>query len=493
MTVLAERVHIAGRFKKSIRIDIDLAESAYLEGFVCSRTFVHVVESMARHVAEGGQGAFTWTGPYGVGKSSLVIALSALLQGDRKITHKAKAIFGAKTANAVWDALPPRTKGWRVLPVIGRRAPPAQVLGEAIEKSKFIRRGRSGDWSDEETLAALERIARRDPKKTGGLIVFIDEMGKFLEGGASEGFDIYFFQQLAELAARSTQRLIVVGILHQAFEEYANRLSRAMRDEWAKIQGRFVDIVMHVNAEEQLDLLSRALAGGPGSDQTKCLVTRVAALTGGQAPAALLLQCWPLHPVVACLLGPISRRRFGQNQRSVFGFLNSTEPLGFQDFLRNAQDVDALYTPDMLWDYLRVNLEPTLVASPDGHRWVMAVDALERCRGVFGEGLHTRILKTIGLVGLFKERSGLAASLDLLETALPNQEAAAIKQAVMELEERSLVIYRKFTGEYSIFEGSDFDIEKAIDKFHEAKEDVDFSWLSQLAGLQPIMAKRHYH
>jgi len=81
----------------------------------------------------------------------------------------------------------------------------------------------------------------------------------------------------------------------------------------------------------------------------------------------------------------------------------------------------------------------------------------------------------------------------VLESAVPNQVAVAIERAVMELEERSLVMYRKFTGGYSIFEGSDFDIEKAIDKFHEAKDDVDFSWLSQLAGLQPIMAKRHYH
>ena len=49
----------------------------------------------------------------------------------------------------------------------------------------------------------------------------------------------------------------------------------------------------------------------------------------------MLEACWPLHPVVACLLGPISRRRFGQNQRSIFGFLNSSEPHGFQDFLND--------------------------------------------------------------------------------------------------------------------------------------------------------------
>ena len=87
-------------------------------------------------------------------------------------------------------------------------------------------------------------------------------MGKFLEGAAHDGTDIYFFQELAELASRSDRRLIVIGILHQAFEEYAHRLSREMRDEWAKIQGRFVDLAITVAPEEQIDLVSRAIENG---------------------------------------------------------------------------------------------------------------------------------------------------------------------------------------------------------------------------------------
>jgi hypothetical protein len=39
-----------------------------------------------------------------------------------------------------------------------------------------------------------------------------DEMGKFLEGAVAENADIYLFQQLAELAARSNRRLVVVGL-----------------------------------------------------------------------------------------------------------------------------------------------------------------------------------------------------------------------------------------------------------------------------------------
>ena len=41
-----------------------------------------------------------------------------------------------------------------------------------------------------------------------------------------------------------------------------------------------------------------------------------------------------------------------------------------------------MYTPELVWEYLRVNLEPSIIASPDGHRWAIAVDALERCNAV---------------------------------------------------------------------------------------------------------------
>ena len=206
----------------------------------------------------------------------------------------------------------------------------------------------------------------------------------------------------------------------------------------------------------------------------------------------LLENCWPLHPIVACLLGPISRRRFGQNQRSIFGFLNSTEPRGFQEFLRSAPDGE-LYLPDQLWDYLRFNLEPSIMASPDGHRWALAVDALERCEALGGEALHLLLLKTIALIDLFKERSGLVANDDVLRLALTHYDDTKIKDALEALQTWSLLIFRKHNDSYSVFEGSDFNIDDAVGRVLATSADVDFQKLNEIADLQPIVAKRHYH
>ena len=495
---LRKHVRIARRFLRSIRIDTDLGEATAIEGFVCPQSFAETLVTMARHVSETGQGAFTWTGPYGSGKSSLVAALAALLNGKSGLQDRAAELFGQKLTKALWKALPTGSQGWRVVPVVGRRDDPVAVIGEAVRRAGLASRRPRGGWTETRLIAALTDAGAEKPRTFGGVILFIDEMGKFLEGAAQGGFDIYVLQQLAEAACRSNGRLLIVGVLHQDFGEYAHRLSHEIRDEWAKIQGRFVDLVVSTAGEEQIELISRAIENDPCPRQHRSLAITVAGFVrrepaGGAARLASVLEaCWPLHPVVACLLGPISRRRFGQNQRSIFGFLNSSEPQGFQDFLKHADD-DALYGPDRLWDYLRANLEPSIMASPDGHRWALATEALERCEATGGDTLHISLLKTIAVIDLFKERSGLVANFDLLRNCFPGTSDTRLRKALSQLDRGSFTIFKKFLGAHAIFAGSDFDIDRAVRAALNEIDEIDFGALQTLSGLQPILAKRHYH
>src|SRR3546814_7364547 len=54
--------------------------------------------------------------------------------------------------------------------------------------------------------------------------------------------------------------LVVIGILHQSFEQYAARAARDARQEWAKVQGRFHDIAFLSGADETVALLGRAIS-----------------------------------------------------------------------------------------------------------------------------------------------------------------------------------------------------------------------------------------
>ena len=498
MNSLHESVRVTRRFLRSIRIDADIFDSHALDGFVCAPSFTEVFINMAHHATETGQSAFTWTGPYGSGKSCLALGLAALLSADPNGKMDSDKVFGPKLVAVMNQAFPSKEKGWRILPIVGWRGDPIQTVGEGLRKHGLVAKTPRGGWSEKNLIDRISSIPTSTRDEFGGLLILIDEMGKFLEAATLSNTDIYFFQQLAETASRSGGRILVVGILHQAFQEYANKLSSELRDEWAKIQGRFVDLAINVSGDEQIALISQAIQSSVpprGLGETCDLVAKSVYRDNTDFAKKLALKlekCWPLHPVVAYLLGGISRRRFSQNQRSVFGFLNSAEPFGFRDFLKRNSDAD-IYTPVQLWDYLRANLEPSILASPDGHRWSLAAEALERCEHTGGFELHIQVLKTVAVIDLFKERSGLLPTLPILKVCFPREKESTISSAVERLRHCSLVIFKKHVQAYAVFAGSDFDIDEAIRLEISNLRQIDCAKLASLAGILPIVAKRHYH
>jgi hypothetical protein len=500
--MLSNHITIARRFQRSVRLDADLGKVDALQGFVCQRSAGDCLVSMATQVASSTQRAFTWTGPYGGGKSSLALALAGLIGLKGPVRSAAADALGPTIAQRVIDGFRPGRGGWLVVPVVGRRGDPIADISLALEEARrrdgaARGRPRSEVNSGRELLERLAQEAESRPRD--GVLIVIDEMGKFLEGAAAKGSDIYFFQELAEVAARTKGRLVVVGILHQAFEQYASRLGRETRDEWAKIQGRFIDIPLIAGVDEVVDLLRRAIVSDrrhpSTADNAEAIAKSIKSRRPGSAGdlARRLDACWPLHPVTAAVLGPMSRRRFGQNERSVFGFLSSAEPGGFQEFIKNTTDNSGrLFGPDMFWDYLRINLEPAILASNDSHRWAQAVDAVERCEAR-GSSLHVRLAKSIALVDMFRNGSGLAADRATVGTCVTNAAEQEIDAALADLERWSVAVFRKHLGAWTNYAGSDFDIDAAVAKAIAQSSDFDLSRLAKLAGLQPVLAKKHYH
>lgn len=492
--MLCEVVDVRRRFQRSIRIDADIHAGA-IEGFVCPRSTADAVRGMARQIAETGQGAFTWTGPYGCGKSSLAVALAGLLAGG-DLAAGARQAIGAERSDEILTLLGSNSKPWAVLPVVGRRADPALTVREAIASRFPKAKARNAEFDPVDELLRISNLSAN-----AGVLVFIDEMGKFLEEAASgKDVDVYFFQQLAEAANRSKGRLVIIGILHQSFDDYAHRLNREARDEWLKIQGRFSDMPINVAGEEQIELVSRAIETRAAPAGNRSAAETVASAIASNRPgtdadlADRLHRCWPLHPIAACLLGPLSRRRFGQNQRSVFGFLNSAEPFAFQQFLETTTRKNgSTYGTPLLWEYLRANLEPSILASPDGHRWSLAVDAVGRCDAKGATDVHLDLVKSIALIDLFKDRSGLAPSEAVLRTVLASTDPEKVAEALDDLKSWSTIIYRRHTDSFSIYAGSDFDIDAAVDEALARISTVDLSRLRSLAPLQPVLAKRHHH
>jgi hypothetical protein len=123
----------------------------------------------------------------------------------------------------------------------------------------------------------------------------------------------------------------------------------------------------------------------------------------------------------------------------------------------------------------------------------MAVEAVDRSATTNANANHLSLLKSIALIDLFRERSGLLASQDVLQTILPSFPRAAVKRLLRDLQAWSLAIFRRHLDAYSVYAGSDFDIESALEESLQGIRTVDPKQIRALAGLQPIPAKRHYH
>jgi hypothetical protein len=494
---LASHVAVNRQFLRSVRVDTDLERLDAIEGYIFQASARDLLETTAKHISQTQQRGFTWTGAYGCGKSSLALLLGALAGGSSEIRKAARKVLNLSETSAAMQVFGNKVP-WVVVPVMGKRASIAGEISHAIDKAKFSVRGAKPKGNGQrDVIAELVRAAEAQAKG-GGVLLLIDELGKFLESASSKNEDIGFYQELAEAASRSSGKLVVVGILHQAFDQYALRLNKSAQEEWSKVQGRYIDTPLVAGSDEVLFLIGRAIQTNLEHKASYKFSSVIGNSIQKRRPSAssdlsnILDACWPLHPVTAALLGSASKRRFGQNERSVFGFLASSERLGFTDVISGLQASEsAYYWPSVFWDYLRTNFEPSILASSDGHRWAITAEAVERTEARFSS-LHVALVKTVGLIELLRNGSGLAAEEDVLLSSVECKSGNDIKTALKELGSASILIYRKHLGAWGVYAGSDFDIEEAVRDARTRIEAWDLTKLSSLLDMGPVTARRHY-
>ena len=494
---LSRHVAVNRQFLRSVRLDADLGRADAMQGYILQPSARNLLETTAKHLLNTQQRAFTWTGPYGGGKSSLALALASLAGGDPTIRKAARTALEVTSSDGIQKFFGAK-KPWVVLPVVGKRASVVDEIGATIDNHLRGVRGRKPQLNGRRDVVTELVRAAETRDDIGGVLLVIDELGKFLEHASQTGEDIGFYQELAESASRCGGNLVIIGVLHQAFEQYALRLGQSAQQEWAKVQGRYVDIPLVAGSDEVVLLIGRALHVDYPHPASIKIAERVSKVIRKRRPSAasnikeLLDACWPLHPVTAAMLGPASKKRFGQNERSVFSFLASAEPLGFTEVL-GGLDVspNSYYWPSQFWDYLRTNFEPAILASSDGHRWAAGAEAVERAESRFSQ-LHVELVKTVGLIELLRNGSGLAAEDELLKCCVDPAASETVKAVLAELASASILIYRKHLDAWGVYAGSDFDIEAAVRDASVQLGTQDLSKLDDLVDLGPVTARRHY-
>ena len=142
------------------------------------------------------------------------------------------------------------------------------VVQKLLDLETEINAGRTVD--SKEIPGLVLELAQ---ESQAGILLVIDELGKNLEYASHEqgAEDLYLLQQLAELPKDSKTPVYILGILHQAFAEYGQRLASVQRNEWAKIQGRFEDIPFAESSGQMMRLIGQAIDSS-ASEKISCAI-----------------------------------------------------------------------------------------------------------------------------------------------------------------------------------------------------------------------------
>jgi hypothetical protein len=527
--VLSAYFGLHRRYYRSVNLERDLDKSDAVQGYVPTERSAEALRRILSAVDDpNAHRAWTLTGVYGTGKSAFAHYLAALCAPERSgVAKEAWAI-----ADQVFAVESPEMKAIEAIPEPGflravataQREPLSWTIARALARGSELfwkQKKRKpdflmdlNDWrfqaesgkcevTDQQLLKVLREVVQA--AKTDVLLI-IDELGKNLEFAAHhQGIqDLYLLQQIAELELEGDHQVHLLGILHQSFAGYSDRLSTAEQSEWTKINGRFTDIVLTESPSQMTRLVGQAINRSNADPVLHSIHNQAESwfdelrdvLSEYEISAKVLAEAYPLHPLSALVL-PMLCVRYAQNDRSLFTFLTSDEPYAFNQFL-NSATIQADQIPTLklyqLYDYF-VEAVTGLASRLNLQRWVevqgLIQDAKDQSQDVI------KVLKTIGVLNLVTSTGKFRATPELVALALCDSTADEKgrkhwQEVIQNLKQKKLITHRKTQDELRIWQGSDFDVEAAIQEQIEQSHIPLVELLSTIYPLKPLVAQRHY-
>jgi hypothetical protein len=335
------------------------------------------------------------------------------------------------------------------------------------------------------------------------LFIIIDEFGKFLEYASKHNpeKELYFVQQLAEFCNNPKHNIVLITTVHQSIESYIYSLSKVQQQEWIKVKGRFREITFNEPVEQLLYLASEHIVERFESKSAKMEIEKCLSLTSDTKAFNLndeflndiAPKLYPLDMLSANIL-TYALQRYGQNERSLFSFLESTDHTGLTKF--NKQE-NQFYNLSNVYDYLIFNFYSFLTSryNPDFSSWSSIRSSIEEVERSFDYNINNYIkaVKVIGLLNIFSA-SGSTLDLNFLIDYLNT--ACGVKNSIeiiKNLEAKNIIRYRSHSKRFILFEGTDLDIQSAlIEAGNKLSEVIDITTLlKKHIQLNQVFAKQY--
>ena len=395
----------------------------------------------------GANKSFNLIGNYGTGKSTFLWALE-------KNLNREKIFF----TNLPLDS--EEINNYEFIKIIGEN----NSLLEVLSKKLKIK----GDLDNNKVLESLERKRVAALNKKKGIVLIMDEFGKFLEYASKNKStdELYLIQQISEWANDDSNESYFIITLHQNFASYGNNLSSQDKLEWEKIKGRFVDLAFNEPVEQLIYFASKKLSefSIPKKHEvdfkelTKLIQSSKLVSHNKIINESLSNDLYPLDWLSSNVLVN-SLQRYGQNERSLFSFLNDDTDYSIKKLKETFFSVSNVY------DYLVNSLATEINSGSNPHRaqWLTTFRALERAELVFDEDytIVSEVIKTIGLVNIFSKAGGCFDAI-FIEKYFSLTKGIDVSIVLRKLETAGIVRFYKHSNKINFLEGTDLDLEQEL-------------------------------
>jgi len=397
---------------------------------------------------QSGTHSFTLVGTYGTGKSSFIMALERDLQRESDCS----LIQNTGQFN--------NFKKFEFLNIVGDYATLSKVIGDKIGYDSF---------SDSKSFfKEFEKYYQSIQKQDKFLLVVLDEFGKILEHAAKNNpeKELYFIQQFAEYVNDSSKNIIFLTTLHQNFGAYSRKLTEEQRNEWTKVKGRFQEVVFIEPVEQLLYVATEQMTIFPKkitNETSLKTIFDIAQKTKFINDTLTFDTAKKLYPmdVFSAKILTLAIQNYGQNERSLFSFLNSKGSFS----LENA-NVSPTKTYNLVdtYNYIWYNFHLYLFeANADTINWRAMRVALEKVEGLLDDEIindATKLVKTIGLINLFG-----VVSFDrdfICQYAKSALDIDEPKNILKILETNKIIRFANYRNQYILFDGTDINIEDEL-------------------------------
>ena len=116
------------------------------------------------------------------------------------------------------------------------------------------------------------------------------------------------------------------------------------------------------------------------------------------------------------------------------------------------------------------------------------VTAIERLGDAEEEEIQ--LLKTVGLFNIMGLQAGFKASAEILALCFP--QSVNVQRLLTKLQKKSIINYRKYSSEYRVWEGSDFDLESTLIQTTQQQGQINLAeTLTRRNKLMPVVARKY--